>query len=357
MPSVSIPSVPDVINHSLAYFHRRGQFEMYVDLQDYVVCDRWLAQDKMSVQGGNRIEMRIVPNADNGTFRYVGLFDVTDRPYQNSMQKIYADWCLAEAKAVYEARIMERMSGEAELYDYLKEKYARAMVSVCNGLEASAFNTALTSTDTLTPNGVPYWVNFLPTGTTDTTGQFGGTTAIFQDASTTTTIGGLSTATFPKHRNWAFNHTGINMTCIDSLRLAMEKTKFKVPRDVKSYMEQRQRRFAIYTSIDQKCDYERLVNAGPDNRNGDLNPFSGTLTFRGAEWLATPILDGKAYSPIYGIDRNNFKPIVSKKFWFERTEPMNDQDNPHLYTVQWDFEFNYLLENKRDGCFVGHTAF
>ncbi len=348
--------IKDLINHSLAHFKNRGKFETYFDLQNYPVCDHWFAEDRYGVQNGNRIEWRIMPDPGNGSFQFVHKMQTTDRPYRNVMQKQSAEWCYAECKAVYEARTMKEMRGESELYDYLEAIFFDALQDALDGIEQSAFDTPDSSSDDKTPLGVPYWINFLNSGTTDPDGQFGGQTATYGDNSTTTAVGGLSTQTFSKHRNWGFTHSGMNMITMDALRRAMIKTSFKPPRNIKQYYKQPTARFAIYSSLDYQAEYERLVNSGPDNRNGDLNPFAGSLTFRGADWIGAAVLDNKALNPIYGIDRNNFKPVVHEAWWFTETEPMNDQDNPHLYTVQWDFQYNYILENKRRGCFVGHNA-
>lgn len=349
--------ISDLINHSLAHFQRKGEFEAYFDFQEYPGCDYWFAQDKYVAQSGNRVEWRIMPDPGNGSFRFVNKFEVTPRNYRDVMQKAYAEWCYAECKAVYEARTMKEMRGDAELYDYLQGIYFDAKMDALDGIERSIFGIPTNSADTKTPLGFFYWVNYLNSGTSDYTGQFGGQTAIYGDATTTQSIGGLSTQVWAKHRNWAFNHTGMNMLTIDALRLAMIKTQFKPPRNIKQYYSQPQSRFAIYSSLDYQAEYERLVNAGPDNRNGDLNPFAGSLTFRGADWIGMPVLDGRAYNPICGIDRNNFRPVVMEGWWFNQTEPMNDQDNPHVHTVQWDFQWQYQLRSKRAGCFVGHEAF
>lgn len=357
--SIPLTQIPDLINHSLAHFKERGKFETYFDLQEYVACDYFFAEDKYSVQSGNQIEWRVVPDPGNGSFRFVHENQVTDRPTRNIMQKCVAPWCLAECKAVYLARLMTMMRDEAELYNYLNGCYFDGMQDGLDGLERSFLAVPDNSSDTLNPMGLFFWLNFCNTGVTDTTGNFNGQTAIYGDATTTTSIGGLSTQTYPKHRNWAFTHTGMNMTTIDSMRLAMLKTNFKPPRNIKQYYQTKSPRFALYMSIDNVAEYERLVNAGPDDRNGDLNPFrsEGILTFRKAEVIQFPLLDGHSLNPIIGLDRNNFRPVVHSSWWFAETEPMNDQDNPHTYTVQWNFQFNFIMENKRRGCWVGHTAF
>lgn len=349
--------IQDLINHSLAHFKDRGSFETYLNLQNYTVCDYWFGEDKYDVQNGNQIEWRIIPEPGNGSFRFVNKFETTPRPYRNVMQKAYAGWCYGECKGTYEARTMAEMKGDAELYDYLEAIYFDAVMDATDGIELSAFQVPASSSDDKQPLGVPFWINFLNSGTTDFTGQFGGQTAIYGDATTTTSIGGLSSQTYTKHRNWAFNHSGMNMQTMDAIRLACRKTGFKAPKNIKAYYNQKSSRFAIYSSIDYQCEYERLVNAGPDNRNGDLNPFSGSLTFAGYDWIGAAVLDGQTYNPIYGIDRNNFQPVVHTGWWMAETEPMNDVDSPHVYTVQWDFQYNYILRSKRAGCWVGHTPF
>jgi len=220
---VGLPTVtysgqaPDLILHSLAHFKDKGSFESVFELQNYEVCDSWFQENRYEVQDGNSIEWRITFD-DNGSFRFVHLFEVTPRDYVDRMQKVVCPWVYAECKAVYEARIMSQMRGESALYNYLSEKYFNALKSAMNGLELSAFAVPTNSSDDLLPRGVAYWINFLNSGTVDYTGGFNGKTVIYGDASTSTTIGGLDTATFPKWRNWVANHNGINMQTMDTIR-------------------------------------------------------------------------------------------------------------------------------------------
>ncbi len=352
-------SISYLINHSLPHFRDKPNFEAYYDLQNYTATDYWFSEDRYTTQSGKRVEWRVIPDPDNGSARYVDKFEATPRIYRNVMQRAFAEWCYAEATATYEERTMREMSDESEIYDYLKAIYFDGKISLMNLLETSCLGVPASASDGKTPMGFFYWINYLNSGTTDFVGQFGGQTAIFGDAATTTTIGGISTQTYPKHRNWAFNHSGMNMQTIDAIRLACLKTGFTPPRDVREYQKPKAKRFAIYSSLDYKSDYARLVNAGPDNRNGDLNPFSaeGALTFMGYDWNGAAVLDGATYNPICGIDRNNFQPIVMSGNWMQQSKAMRDPDRRHVWTVYWDCQYNFGVRNKRAGNWVGHTAF
>lgn len=349
-------NTPDLILHSLAHFRNRGRFSATFKYQNYEVCDEWFANQRYSVQDGNQVEFRIEFD-HNKSWRKVLLDEVTPRVYKDLMKAGYAPWTFGEFKMMWEERRMKMMRGKSALYDYMKERFFQGYHSAFEGLEEDAFAIPTNSADERTAWGVPYWFSMLNTGTVDYTGAFAGRTATYGDSTTTAVIGGLSTATYPHWRNWAANHNGINHQTMDALRLAIIKTNFKPPKRLRQYYSTKTRKLRIYTSLDQLADYERLVNQNPGDGARDLNPFygEGIMGFRGIDWIGLAVLDGTANSPIYGINFAEFKPIVHAAFWFNTTKPMNDQDNPRLWTVQGDLQYNFGTTNRRNSGFVIHT--
>lgn len=353
---VPAKQITDLVNHSLAHFHARGTWEAEFDFQEYIVCDHWLKQARMNTQSGNQIEWRVMFD-DSGAFRYVDLFEQTPTDYVDLFVKATSPWVYAETKATYEAHLMTQMRGESELVDYLRSRYFAAIKPALDGLERSLVGLPLNANDTKSPRGIFYWMTKLGAGVDDPVGGFNGPNGTWADGSAKSDVGGLDRSLYPLAANWAATKSGIDMTFIDTLRRGVRFSSFMVPTDIRQYYRtDRRPSKRLYSGLDEQVQYERLVNAGPDDRNGDVNPFYGTLTFRGIPWYGLPALDEDPDNPVICVDINNFKPVVHADWWFKRDEPLRTPARRHLWEVGFDFQFNTIMESPRKGGIVIHDV-
>lgn len=335
-----------------------GEFEVALQYQTYPIVDQWFRRVKRRVASGHSISMR-VQLTTNGSARHVGLYEVTGNAQVDTMSEISAHWVHAEAKMHWERHELDMNRAPSRLIDLIKERRVAAMMDLADEIEEKAWLTPPTSTSQKFPLGVPYWINFLNSGTTDYNGQFAGYTAVFGDGSTTTSVGGIdgSQATFSKWRNWAANHTGMGMQLIDTLRRAIRRVNFTPPMSVRQLYNGPSSQLRLYSNQDMADEYERMVNAGPDDRNGDLNPFGGLLTFKRIPWIAVAALDAINYNPIYGLNHGHFFPYVLRDWWLKEDEPIRDRAQRHVFTVGIDCSYQFFCNNKRAGGFVIHEAF
>ena len=352
MPGVPTSALLDLLSTTLDKLPQ-GEFEVAFKYQTYPICDQWFRRNKRRVQSGKSISMRVQLKT-NGSARHVLLYEPTPNNQTDTMSEIRADWVHAEAKMHFEAHEVDMNRAPARLIDLVKERRVAAYMDIADELEARAWETPPTSTDVHYPFGVPYWINFVTPGTTDYTGGFNGVTAIFGDGSTTTTVGGINgnLAVNERWRNWCANHTGMNPTTIDTLRRAFRRVAFTPPMSVRDLYQGPSSQLRLYTNQDFADEYERMVNAGPDDRNGDLNPFGGILTFKRVPWIGVAALDAAAYSPIYGINHGHFFPYVLRDWWMREDEPLRDKAQRHVFTVGLDCSYQFFNTNKRAGGFV-----
>jgi hypothetical protein len=207
---------------------------------------------------------------------------------------------------------------------------------------------------------VPYWVNFLDTGTVDYTGGFNGKTCIFGDTTTTTSIGGIDKSTETLWRNWAANYSGtVDGALLDAIERGLIFTDFKPPKNIQQYAGQAKRpKRRIFWSLTHEAQYQRLRNQGNDDRNGDVRPFGfmQSKTFSGVETVPTAALENRTYSPIYVLDMPNFYPFVKADWFMRKSKPMNDVDQHTFYTVWIDCQFNFGCSMPRKQA-VYHTTF
>lgn len=356
MPGVPANLLLDLLSTTLEKLPS-GEFEVALKYQTYPICDQWFRRERRKVMAGKSISLRIQLQT-NGSARHVLLYEPTPNNQVDLMSSITADWVYLEGKMHYEAHEVDMNRSPAKLVDLVKERRIAAYMDMADEIEERAWDVPIDSSDGRHPLGVPYWINFLDTGTEDYDGSFSGKTAIYQDGSTTTTVGGIdgSLAENEKWRNWAANRSTVfDMALIDTLRRGLRRVKFRPPVTVRDMYSGPASTLRIYSGQDDADEYERLVNAGPDDRNGDLNPFGGVLTFKRIPWIAIPPLDTATYQPIYVLNHRQFFPYVLRNWWMREDEPIRDRSQRHVYTVGIDCAYQFFCTNRRAGGFVIHT--
>lgn len=352
MPGVTIDQLQDLLKTTLENLPS-GEFEVALKYQSYPVCDKWFRRDRRRLTSGTSISRRIQLKT-NGSARHVALYEPTPNNQVDTMAKIDVDWVYTEAKMHYEAHELTMNRSPSKLVDLIKERRVAAYMDLADLIENDLWQTPQSSSDTRSPLGVPYWLSYVSKGTVDYTGGFNGTQVVYGDGTTSNSIGGID-ATLPENSrwaNWCANITGMNMSTIDTLRRAIRRVKFRPPENVRDLYRVPSSRMAIYSNQDYADEYERLVNAGPDNRNGDLNRFYGDLYFKGIPWIAVPALDSNAYRPIFGINHQYFFPYILGDWWLKEDKPIRDRGQRLVFTVGVDCAYQTFCLNRRAGGFV-----
>lgn len=350
MNGVPFSDFGDFTNHCLAHFRNRPAFVAAFEKQNYLVVDEWFGGNRYNVQGGNQIEGRVVLG-HNGSARMVRPMQVTPRNHGDNFRKYTSPWVTAQGEVNYDEQIASSMSGDAELVDYMEGQFFVGIQSNLELLENQGFAIPDDANDDLNARGVFYWVNFANAGTTDYTGGFNGQTAIWGDGTTTTTIGGIDKSTQALWRNYTVNYTGtLDAIALDALERGLIFTGFQPPKQVSQYHKNLRVKRRIYWSMSNEAAYQRLRNAGSDDRNGDVRPFGfmGTKNFSGVETAGMATLEGHAHSPIVCLDLTTFQPCVKRGWFLRRSKAMNDIDQHNFYTVFLDSQFNFICDMPRN---------
>ncbi|MCW5776532.1 MAG: phage major capsid protein [Phycisphaeraceae bacterium] len=352
MPGLSIQQLGDLLQTTLENLPQ-GEFEVAFKYQSYPICDKWFRKQRRRESSGTAISRRVQLKT-NGSARFVQLYEATPNNVVDTMSTIRADWVHAEAKHHYESHEIDMNREPAKLVDLIKSRRVAAYMDIADIIEQKAWQTPPDQNDLKFPLGVPYWINYLPAGTVDYDGSFNGHQALYGDGTTSSTVGGIdgSLAANERWRNFAGTHTGMNQRTIDLLRRAIRRTNFTPPISVRDLYRGPASQVRLYSNQDMADEYERMVNAGGDDRNGDLNPFGGILTFKRIPWIAIPALDDEPYDPIFGVNHAHFYPEVLRDWWMKEDEPIRDRDWRHVYTVGLDSSFQFFCTNKRAAGFA-----
>ena len=358
MPGVTVDNIPDVLTATLENLPQRGEIELALKYRNYPICDQWFRGGKKQVTGGEKISRRIQLRS-NGSARHVDLYEVTGNEQVDTMEKIEAPWVHVEAKFHIENHEVLFNKSAAQIVDLVKSRRLAAYQDYVDEIEAKLWASPDDSGDTKHPYGVAYWCNFLETGVTDPTGGFNGKTVVYGDGTTSTSVGAIdgNNTLNSRWRNWAATYTDINATFIDTLRNTVDEVDFEVPISLRDLYKGRASRTRIYSSKATRRKYQKLVNAGPDDRNGDLEPaFGNMLTFMRVPWIGVSALDGVSYSPVYVLDHQHFFPYVLEDMWMKEGKPMTDRSQRHVHTVGIDGSYQAFCLNRRHGCAVVHTG-
>lgn len=336
----------------------KGKYTDTFKYQDYPL-NRKIANDNVRrASGGTRYEMR-VRLRENLSARGVDLYEATPNLRVSVMETMKAEWCHAEAKVHYDVRELMMNSDEDRVVEWIETQRSAAYESLANFWEYNGFLTPNNSTDTKNPLGLPFWIRPLGTGVTDTVGGFNGIAASYRVTGTTNSPGGIdaSVADNSRWRNWVATCRGMSPQTLDLMRTALRRVRFTAPPKLPNKGNtDTGSMFCIYFAMQYADEYERIVNAGPDDRGQDANPkykSDNNLPFRGVDTCAVPVLDDQASLPIYGVNHKHLYMVTLKSQWMTEDKPINDRSQRHVFTVGIDCSAQIVCDNPRS-CFTIH---
>jgi hypothetical protein len=334
------------------------EFEVALSQQVYPVMDRWFANNKKQIESGTSIERNIMLDT-SGNAKHVRLYQRTPINVGDVQAKITAPWVQVQTHYSIERREALRNRAPAKYIDLLKSRRLDAMLDLAKLLERRAWSSPNNATDDLNPRGLPYWLSFLDNAATSA-GDFLAKTIRFGDLSTSTTKAGIdaSLATNANWKNYAFTYTAIDATFVSNLRRAFHALDFKSPVTVKDLSVGPTSNYKIYMGLTNLTAYEELTagkNVGYEYGN-DLAKFYGSTVFRRVEIVHTPSLEGASFSPVYGVNHDQFYPVVLDGDWMRESDPMFDVEQHNVMTTFVDGSYQFFCKNVRQGGFVGHTV-
>ena len=345
---VTVNQLIGVLTDTIAHYKDVDVLNVAQTYQKLVFMDEVMKQRRYDVQGGDRIEYRIVTD-DKGNARHANYLEARTVEMRNPVVAGNAPWTLADAEVNWNRWDLSMNKGASKVHDYVKTEYFRAKMGLLKLIEERAPLAPDSSTDTKNPRGMGYWFGWLPSGTTDYTGGFNGTTAWYGDGTTTTAIGGIERTTNPLCCNYAVNHDGINPQTLNSLLTLLTKIDFYTPKDAQQYVSNRAKLTFIMSSLDNQIAYQILRNQiSNGTRNGDLSPFAGMdVEYHGVRWHGLATLNSVPYNPIYVGDFSYFYPIVHSVMWLKEVEVMRHPDQRHIFRMGVDCWYGYMCDNPR----------
>lgn len=355
MAGTALTSIADMTDHVLASFKDRGKFQTIETYQSSPLLDLCFEEGKVQVDNGKRIEMRIIPTG-NGSFRWE--HELEPRTYSpgDVRHMAYIDWRRCSAVAEFVEGQMSLDSGESAIVNYLRQQEYIALKDFAEGVELSMLRAPANSGDTKAPHGLLWWARMLDGATLNYTGGFLGQTCRYHDGTSGgTTLANIDASTYSWWKNWAGHRTDtLGITTLESLRKINYKIGFKAAKMLREFVIEKANKWRTLMSIDDKVVLDRIVDEGPDNRNGDYSPFAGQVRLFRNQIITLPTLDDHAQKPIIVVDFARFRPVVEKGNWMKWHKTRQQLNPEDLFTKRITSRLNYICDNPRKAIAILH---
>lgn len=362
MPSgIQDSQLLDLLATTLKNLPFDGKYQNTLPYQRYEAVSRWFKKDKIEVDGGTSYTRKI-ELTDNGSARHISPYEKLDFTQVDGLSDIDVRWSIIVGSWVTERHEILRNRGKAKIIPYLQKKRMSGLKSYYNELESKAWATPLNASDKKNPFGLPYWLTKMTSATKATLAAgsqrgFYGYNPIYGDGTTAADCGGLdssSTSTLAgaaRWRNWAaaYPNSAFDLGVIGELRWAFLKLGFEPPEQLSDLrVGGKMNNFRIYTNDVTRIAYETLANQQNDNLGNDLDQFGGNVSFRKIPIKYVPLLDTDTSNPLYLVNHDHFFPVVREGEWEREAEPMNDRQQPSVYTTTINGEYQYFCDNRRE---------
>lgn len=317
------------------------------ELQSYEIMSFWLRDDKILKTGGQGVKRNIMTKTA-GAAGHHGLFHKDNVNIADLLAQISVHWVQADTYWAWEYREMLDNRGAARITNIIDPRRAGAMLDLAEELEEKAW-TLRGATDSLSPNGIPYYV------VQNATAGFNGAAP-----SGFTTVAGINPTTTTKWKNYTDTFAVLNRTdFLLKVKRMLRRLRWRSPitsKDMK--MAENLRLYTVEDAVEQ-C--ETLAEGQNENLGNDLGSKAAgsgggrgvrmegdQVTIRRHPIIWVPELDEQtSNTPFYAIDHGTFKVYVRKGDYMRQSKAIRAPEQHNTF-IQWtDLSYNFLCLNRR----------
>jgi len=342
----------DVADMILAIDNRRGRDKMTdiaSDLQGYTAVTTLMNKKRRKIGGGIGYQWNLFTEGDDNT-RLISLFSVDSVNQADGATSASVPWRYSTTGTVYDVnQAAMNASSPDRFWDFIKFKRHQTRQDWVEKHEGYFWGEPSSSTDTLTPFGVKYWLVY-----NAVEGFNGGNNTNFAAGP-----GGVSRTTFPNWSNYTANY--VNVTKIDlvrKMRRAMWSCRFRPPVSIiPQYTGGAQ--YGIYTTYDVLREFEESLEAQNQNLGNDVASKDGRTLFRRIPVEANPYLQANEATtdPVVGIDWSSFHCVSMEGRWMVKTEPTALVGLQHnVVQENLDCAFNFLCLDCRKQFLIAKSS-
>ena len=337
MALLQAENVLDLVADTLKDLGKPKFTDISSNIQRHVAMKNLLRKNRRELESGYGIQFNVLVGQSNAA-RNVALAQSDNVNQVDGMVQASTVWRNSQTSYGIIRQLMEMNREPARIVDFVKQQRIMALISLAELMESN-FWGAPSSTDTLTPLGVPYWI------TKNATAGFTGSTLTGY-----TTVAGLSPTTYPGWNNWAAPYTAVSRDdFIRAARTAAYKTDFQPPVDGIPTPNTGDE-YGFYAPYAVVQPLEEAVESQNDNLGPDVASMDGKTLFRRVPVTVVPWLDRDTTNPFYGINWGWFKTYILRGEWLRETRIEYTPGQHNVASNFIDLTYNWVLKNRR-ACF------
>lgn len=307
--AIDIDDIADIATSTIATFDRLKLTEIATTDEEHHFFPQLIDGENMQYEGGTEIRWDAMIR-DSGGARNIGYFDKEQRVVRDVLTQASAPWRRTVSPYDIDAlEIAQNRGDKHKIVSLIGARRAAAFLSLSNRLEVDGWAKPASSTDTITPFGIRYWIVKSVSGTSASSGDGGfngGNPSGF-----TSGAGGISSSDVPTWANWAHQYTNVtDDDLVDKMRLAAHRTNFKSP--IKGKFRENKR--------------------GPDK----FKYYMPYLVLRALKTVA------RQQNEDLGFDLGGSEPMFYRNPMIAVSKLDDDSDNP-VYMINWSYIYIVML--------------
>jgi len=324
------------------------KFEHPQAYQDHPILNRFLERG-FKVGSGYQIKRNIVLT-ESGQAEQVQLYQGAQINVTDVQKQITSPWTFARVPWTIERHEALMNRQPAAYVELVSSRRQDSMMSLADLLEERAAKSIDSSSDSLNPRGIPYWISI---GASDEDGFYGGQT-YDNSGNAITSVGGITPTDTDRWCNYFKDYDGPTAadTMVDAMHKVYRNIQFRAPRIVKDLDQGPLSRYQIFMDGDTIDAYEKYTRKSNENIGYDVGKFAGATAFQRVPIIWWPQLDNissdiAGTNPIYFINFNKFQPYILRGDEFHESEPMSDVTFPDVIVTYVSISYNYICTNRR----------
>ncbi len=334
MAALQATDIADLVLGTLRDLGRMKVTDISVDIQEHVAMRNMLRKNRIVFDSGKGFQWQLRVDHSNAA-AFVGLYHHDQVNAGDVLKSATMEWKHVTTNWAFDHHEVDMNSGAARIVDIIKERRHAAMIGLAEKFEY-AFWRCPAAANMTDPHGIPYWIV-----KNNTEGFSGAMPSGYTD------VGGLSTTTYPRWKNYTAQYTDVTKAdLVAKWRKAATKTKWIPPVDGMPTYNTGDL-YGFYTNYEVIGELESVLESQNDNLGSDVASMDGKTMFRRTPVQWVPVLEDDSNNPIYGINWGVFKTCVLKNWWMREYVEKNVSSQHNVCATFLDCSVEWVCYDRR----------
>lgn len=339
MATLQAADIGDLVTTTLRDLGKMKFTDIISSYQQTVALKRLMRKNKTIFDSGYELQFNLMTDHNNSA-RFVGLAEQDNVDITNQMTTGTVPWRHITWNWALDRREPAFNRSPAKIVDLIRTRRIAAFAAAVIKFEYAFWRTP-GSTDTVSCYGIPTWIVKSSTAVTTNDGFNGG------DPSGITSVGGVSTTTYPKFKNYATTYTTVSKDdLIRKMRRMAVYTDFTpIVDDIPTYNVGDD--LSYWTNYSVLGTLEEILEAQNENLGSDIASMDGKTMFRRSPIGFAKELDLDTTNPIYQINFGELQTVGLRGEWMNETQIPVQPGQHTVSATHTDCSFNLICRNRR----------